>query len=98
MSTFLNAQRKGFVKGAGTVYCCQICKRNTRPTGTGDNDGVKLCVECYDLAGEENALSDDGKFYETPQFVLKTIEAIRKKGGDASKWAKLEVKAKELIA
>ena len=58
MTTFHQAQRRGFVKGGGTTYACRCCKRTTRPTGTGDNDGVQLCEECYELAGYENMIAD----------------------------------------
>lgn len=90
MSNFHNAQRRGFVKGGGNVYTCRCCKRQTRPTGTGDNDGVRLCVECYDLAGEENHLSDNGCFYDSTENVLALIKAVEDKGGDASCWADLK--------
>lgn len=95
MSSFHTAQRRGFVKGGGTTYVCRCCKRTTRPTGTGDNDGVRLCVECYDLAGEENHLSDNGTFYGSKAEVLANIKAIEDKGGDASCWADLKTKASE---
>lgn len=91
MSTsFHSAQRRGFVHGGGATYTCRCCKRATRPTGTGDNDGVQLCVECYDLAGEENSLSDTGDFYDTPAQVLNNISSVVAKGGDASCWAELK--------
>lgn len=91
--SFHQAQRRGFVKGGGTVYTCRCCKRTTRPTGTGDNDGVRLCVECYDLAGEENHLSDNGCFYDSKANVLAMIAAVEAKGGDASCWADLKAEA-----
>lgn len=96
MATFHQAQRRGFVKGGGTTYTCRCCKRVTRPTGTGDNDGVRLCEECYDLAGEENSLSDNGAFYGSPAEVLANIASIKAKGGDASCWAALEATAQAL--
>lgn len=93
MSSFHNAQRRGFVKGGTATYVCRCCKRTTRPTGTGDNDGVRLCVECYDLAGKENSLSDNGEFYDSKANVLALIAAIEAKGGDASCWADLKAEA-----
>jgi hypothetical protein len=95
MATFHTAQRRGFVKGGGTTYTCRCCKRVTRPTGTGDNDGVQLCVECYDLAGEENHLSDNGSFYEGAANVLSLIAAIEAKGGDTSCWADIKAQAQK---
>lgn len=89
--SFHQAQRRGFAKGSfQQVYTCRCCKRSTRPTGTGDNDGVQLCVECYDLAGEENHLSDNGTFYASATEVLGLIAAVEAKGGDASCWADLK--------
>lgn len=94
--SFHSAQRRGFTKGSlQQVYKCRICKRSTRPTGTGDNDGVKLCVECYDLAGEENHLSDTGTFYDSKARILDNIAAIEAKGGDVSSWADLKLKASQ---
>lgn len=98
MSTFQNAQRKGFVKGGGSVYTCRVCKRKTRPTGTGDNDDVRLCVDCFDLAGEENHFADHGKLYDKPENVLAMIASIEAKGGDASDWAELKAEAQKRIA
>jgi hypothetical protein len=95
MSTnFHSAQRRGFAKGSRQqIYTCRCCSRKTRPTGTGDNDGVELCEECYTLAGEENALSDNGEFYGPPQEVLALIAAVEKKGGNVSCWSALKTRA-----
>lgn len=86
-----NAAR--FLKGQ-SVYKCRTCGRSTRQTGNGDNDMVQLCVQCYDLAGEENHLSDNcGEFYSSPIEVLDNISDITEKGGDASCWDDLKAKA-----
>jgi hypothetical protein len=92
-TTRLQAQRRGFAAGSAKVYECRCCRRFTRPTGTGDNDGVQLCVECFDLAGEENSLSDNGEFYGSAQEVLNNIAAVVAKGGDASCWNDLKTRA-----
>ena len=90
-TTFHTKQRRGFARGSfAQTYTCRCCKRVTRPTGTGDNDGVELCVECYDLAGEENHLSDNGDFYSSRDEVLRLIAAVEAKGGDTSCWATLK--------
>ncbi len=52
-----------FAKGSA-VYSCRCCKRKTRATGNNDNEHVRLCVQCYDLAGIENAVLD-GNYDET---------------------------------
>jgi hypothetical protein len=94
METKESAMRKGnrFERFSG-VYECRCCKRNTRSTGRGDNENVKLCAECFDLGGEENSLSDNGKFYTGAGEVLRLIEAVASKGGDASCWEELKVAA-----
>ena len=84
-----------FAKGTG-LYTCRCCKRRTRDTGRGDNEGVGLCAECYDLAGEENHLSDNGTFYDSPANVLALINAVAIKGGNASYWDHLRAKASAL--
>lgn len=85
-----------FAKGSG-VYECSCCGRRTRSTGRGDNENAGSCVECYDLAGEENSLSDNGEFYSSPAAVLALIEAVADKGGDASEWDDLKAKAQAAL-
>jgi hypothetical protein len=85
-----------FTKGIG-LYRCRCCGRQTRDTGRGDNELVGNCAECYDLAGEENSLSDTGDFYETPAFVLELIAAVAAKGGDASYWDHIKVQAQAKV-
>ncbi|WNO06029.1 hypothetical protein [Rhodoferax mekongensis] len=87
-----------FERGSG-AYQCRCCKRNTRSTGRGDNEMIRLCAECYDLGGEENHLSDNGgKFYDSPENVLAMIAAVANKGGDASNWDDLKAHAEKAIA
>lgn len=86
-----------FARGSG-VYACRCCKRKTRQTGRGDNDLVELCVECYELAGEENALSDTGSFYGSPEEVINMVDSVKTKGGDAACWEVLRGKAVAEIA
>lgn len=65
------------------VITCHSCFRKAKPA---DND--VYCQECYDLAGIENAISDDGmdeamRLYgkEIPGLVRE----ILRKGGDRAK-------------
>jgi len=51
--------KRYFQRGSG-VFTCQCCGRRTRIT-TQDVDHI--CAECYDLAGLENTLSDEGPEY-----------------------------------
>lgn len=52
---------KNFRRGE-TTYICQVCKKNTRNVG-GDEAGCRLCLDCFNLAGIENGLSDNGMEY-----------------------------------
>lgn len=47
-----------FRKGE-TTYICQSCKKTTRNTG-GDEVNCRLCLDCFNLAGIDNHLSDNG--------------------------------------
>lgn len=51
------ARNSRFQRGSG-VFSCGVCKRSTRATGRGDNEHVGLCVECYEIGGIENQISD----------------------------------------
>ena len=69
-----------FEKGSA-VYTCRSCKRNTRSTGRGDNEMVRMCVECYELAGIDNAYRDgcaDGRYLADARAYFK---ACTEKGG-----------------
>lgn len=90
MSKLMNSR---FQRGSG-VYQCRVCSRSTRFTG-GDGADVKLCDECYELAGEENHLSDCGEFYASKEEVLALIAAVESKGGNVSAWAELKAKAQK---
>ena len=56
-----------FDKGSG-LYVCRICGKKTRNTGNGEAE-VRLCLSCYDDAGQENCHNDaghEGSFYDCP--------------------------------
>jgi hypothetical protein len=86
-----------FTRGTG-AYKCRICGRLTRDTGRGDNTHVGLCAECYELAGEENHLSDCGTFYAGAANVLSMIAHVEAKGGNASPWDELKTAAQAELA
>lgn len=44
-------------KGSG-VYKCGCCGRATRDDGNGDSVNLKLCTQCFELGGINNAVSD----------------------------------------
>lgn len=53
----MTATTNRFTKGSG-CYTCNSCGLKTRSTG--DNGQCHLCENCYDLAGFDNMVSDDG--------------------------------------
>lgn len=42
----------------GGTYICRICGKRTRETGDGESY-TQLCSSCYNMAGQENAHSDE---------------------------------------
>jgi len=84
------------------TYRCRVCKRLTR--NTGDEGGVTLCLHCWELAGIENTISDNGLelarewgYVETATRLLKELRA---KGIDVDTvWASLvaELTPKEAV-
>lgn len=72
-----------FKAGSG-VYVCRCCKHNTRDTG-GDGSSLELCDLCYDLAGEENHISDSGgKTYDCAENVKAMLAALDKRNGSGA--------------
>ncbi len=88
-----------FARGSG-MYACRCCNRNTRSTGRGDNENAKLCVECFELAGYENLLSDQGKLDKgDAEYVLGLIGALAThEGADLSNWDELKTEATRYAA
>lgn len=72
-----------FAKGSG-VYTCRSCDRKTRATGRGDNEDIRLCVECYELAGIENAFLDGEGNDDLLRLARGYLDACRRKGGDVT--------------
>lgn len=70
----------GFKKGSG-CFPCEVCTRSTRDTG-GDNAQVRLCAECYEVAGIENQIADRGDQDGSLRAEVNRLnEIIRSKGG-----------------
>lgn len=87
--------RNGSSFGYGTpTFTCRTCRRRTRDTG--DNGNVELCPDCYELAGQQNGLWDNGSI---DAWVMRDARArlasIEKKGGDV---AQVKAHFKDLIA
>jgi hypothetical protein len=79
-ATAFQARNARFQKGSG-CYVCRTCGHNTRDTG-GDGSGVKLCDTCFELAGEENHISDcGGQTYGSQEEVLNMLAFLDKRNG-----------------
>jgi hypothetical protein len=76
-----------FARGTG-VYACNVCTRKTRATG-GDNHTVGLCEECYEMAGLENALSDNHSTWSPEEIAKCEAEIARLKAVCIAKGGKL---------
>lgn len=86
-----------FTRGSG-CYACRVCKRKTRDDGHGDSAGVRLCTQCYELAGIENEISDGWRDPNHATRIADIIAELVAKGGNAGSWADLLIKAKALEA
>lgn len=78
--------RNRFERGSG-CYTCRSCGRKTRSTGRGDNELIQLCEECYELAGIENMISDQGIEVVDDALsheIVGYINLITSKGGKPS--------------
>lgn len=75
---------KTFRRGSST-YKCNVCGRGTRDVG--DNGSCRLCPQCYELAGEENGISDGHyTLAERKAVIQEFVNEIKAKGGDVSTW------------
>ncbi len=84
-----------FIKGSG-LYRCRCCDRNTRSTGNGDNEHVQLCVDCYDLAGYENMVSDGEELTsDIKSDIINVVAHLAKLGAKVDQWDELLAQAKE---
>ena len=74
-------QNARFQRGSG-VFKCDCCARNTR--NTGQPHGSRLCAECYELAGWENSLSDEGPadFLKHKDDVVGELNRCVERGGN----------------
>lgn len=71
--------RNKFKAGSG-CYVCKCCKHNTRDTG-GDGSGVGCCDLCFELAGEENSISDTGATYGDSLEVIGMLATLDTRNG-----------------
>jgi hypothetical protein len=72
-----------FSKGE-TTFTCTCCGRGTR--NVDQALGAECCTECWELAGIDNQVNDDGAYPDaTRDEAVGLLKAIAKKGGDAAK-------------
>lgn len=57
-TTSRQARNSRFQQGTG-MFACESCGRQTRHTGT-QSSGSKCCDNCYELAGFQNSIWDNG--------------------------------------
>ena len=74
-------RRNRFEKGSG-CFVCSCCKKKTRSTGRGDNENVGLCADCYDKAGDDNAVADGQMSEEEFQEIWHQPSSWNKETGD----------------
>lgn len=48
-----------FARGTG-CYTCESCGRKTRQTDVNSGSDWKVCADCFELAGYQNGISDNG--------------------------------------
>lgn len=63
----VNKANSRMKRGSG-IFKCNVCERSTRDTG-GDNTQARLCEECWEIAGLENEMSDNGGHYTPEQMA-----------------------------
>jgi hypothetical protein len=83
MTTEKQARNSRFQQGSG-VFECQCCHRPARDTG--DNGQLKLCSQCFEIAGYENTLSDHGELQPSEAaHVREQFNQLTQLLGSASK-------------
>lgn len=70
---------KSFTRGSST-YTCRCCGRTTRASRDPSEAGIELCAPCYELAGWENTLSDEGAKAVDLENVTDEFKDLLKKG------------------
>lgn len=82
MTTTRQATNSRFQRGSG-VYTCRCCGHRTRDTG-GDGAINGCCDLCFELAGEENSVSDTGDTYNSHGSVCGELAALDKRNGEGT--------------
>ena len=82
-----------FTKGSG-VYKCECCGRATRDDGNGDSVNLKLCTQCFELGGINNAVNDGGdaaRYCTTVTDLVGQLDALKAPGA-REQWGELLAK------
>jgi hypothetical protein len=80
----MSTRNARFQRGSGS-YPCAVCGRQTRHTGVQGGDS-ELCPQCWELAGYENQLSDNGheSFDQSEAITVHgLIQELEARGGSA---------------
>jgi hypothetical protein len=75
-----------FQRGSG-CFDCRSCGRRTRDTGV-QSIGAKVCTDCYELAGMDNACNDNGTSPADEGYtaeIAARLANIAKRGGDVER-------------
>ena len=69
-----------FAKDIG-VYTCDCCKRKTREVDA-DAAFTSLCMECYELGGYENMITDASHppCEADNKYIIALLNSLQKKG------------------
>lgn len=82
MATTRQATNSRFQRSSGT-YKCSCCGHRTRDTG-GGGAFVGSCDLCYDLAGEENSVSDTGELSNNPAYIKGELAKLDQRNGEGT--------------
>jgi hypothetical protein len=77
-----NPRGRRFERGSG-CFTCESCGRKTRKTGVTSGSDWPVCPDCYELAGYQNGVSDNGPLDAAEYLTLARnhARAIYAKGG-----------------
>lgn len=81
----MRKRNSNFRRGIPT-YKCGCCGILTRETGDGES-GCELCVDCYNLAGLDNGINDDGREPSESELreSARRLATIAAKGGNVER-------------
>lgn len=66
-----------------STFTCSTCGRLTRLSGQGQDS--ECCFECWELAGYQNSVWDNGNLGGADGTVLELLRTIERRGGDVAR-------------